>query len=118
MVGCWSRRLRTFGRSSPFFGRPRLRLGGGGGFSFVAGFSRASMAVESRERWPTSRSWCVSRISVSCTRWGNCVSANSAKAREKTDSLGTSNFRSQPQIRRNTTSVSNRSSSMRVVGRS
>ena len=46
------------------------------------------MAVESRERWPTSRSWCVSRISASCTRWGNCVAANSAKAREKTDSLG------------------------------
>ena len=32
MVGCRSRRVRTFGRSSPFFGRPRLRLGGVGGF--------------------------------------------------------------------------------------
>ena len=46
------------------------------------------MAVESRERWPTSRS-------RSCTRWGNRVSENSAKAREKTDSLGTSLLRSQ-----------------------
>ena len=98
--------------------RPRLRLGGGGAFCFAAGFSRASMAVESRERWPTNRSRWVFPISASCTRWGNCVSENSAKAREKTDSLGTSNFRSQPQMRRSTTSVSKRSRSPRVVGRS
>ena len=38
------------------------------------------MAVESRERWPTSRSRWVFQISASCTRWGNCVSENSAKA--------------------------------------
>ena len=53
------------------------------------------MAVESRERWPTSRSRWVFQISASCTRWGNRVSENSAKAREKTDSLGTSLLRSQ-----------------------
>ena len=69
------------------------------------------MAVESRERWPTNRSWWVFRISASCTRWGNRVSENSAKAREKTDSLGTWLLRSQPQIRRNATSVVKRSSS-------
>jgi len=46
------------------------------------------------------------------------VVANAAKARENTDSLGTARFRSQPQIRRNATSVANRSSSMRVVGMS
>ena len=76
------------------------------------------MAVESRERWPTSRSRWVFPISASCTRWGNRVSENSAKAREKTDSLGTSLLRSQPQMRRSTTSVSKRSSSTRVVGMS
>ena len=47
MAACRSMRLRTFGRCSPFFGRPRLRLGGTGGFGFAAGFSRASMAVAS-----------------------------------------------------------------------
>ena len=39
-------------------------------------------------------------------------------ARQKTDSLGTSLFRSQPQMRRSATSVSKRSSSTRVVGMS
>ena len=95
-----------------------MHEGSGGIFSFAAGFSRASIAVESRKRWPTNRSWWVLRINAACVRWGNCVSENSAKAREKTDSLGTSLFRSQPQIRRSATSVTKRSSSTRVVGMS
>ncbi len=108
---------RTCGWTTTF-GRPRLRFGGAGAFSLTAGFPRASMAVESRERWPTNWSPWVLRTSASCTRWGNCERANSAKAREKTDSLGAWLRRSQPQRRRSATSVSKRSSSARVVGMS
>ena len=48
MVGCRSRRVRTFGRSSPFFGRPRLRLG-------RAGAASPSWPASHGPRWPSSR---------------------------------------------------------------
>ena len=56
MVRWRSRRVGTFGRSSPFRGRPRLRFTGSGAFFFGTGFSLASIAVESREIWPTNES--------------------------------------------------------------
>ena len=48
-----SRRLGSLGRSSPLRGRPRLRFGFGVSGSLGAGFSRASIAVASREMCPT-----------------------------------------------------------------
>jgi hypothetical protein len=59
------------------------------GTARFAGFSRASIAVESRETWPTSRSFCVAAITASCTFVGNWLAANSANAREKVEALGT-----------------------------
>ena len=62
---------------------------------WAAGASFPSRPAVRGPRWPSSRGHQpVARINV--VRWGNCVSENSAKAREKTDSLGTSLFRSQP----------------------
>ena len=69
--------------------------------SDVAGFSRASIAVLSREICPTKRSACVSWINASCNRDGKALAANSAKARENVASLGTSPARCQPHSRRN-----------------
>jgi hypothetical protein len=53
--GLRSSRCGSFSTTSPFLGRPRWRFGCGGTAS-ITGFSRASMAVASREIWPTSRS--------------------------------------------------------------
>ena len=69
IVSCRSSRLGSFACSSPLRGRPRLRRRFGfAAFGFGAGFSRASIAVASREmcstRWPSI----VRAISVSCRR--------------------------------------------------
>ena len=96
--------------------QPCLRLGGGGAFSFAAGFSRASTVAGHQpvRRWPRSRSSDLRARAgaTACPRTG---------PREFfiDDSLGTSLLRSQlADHRRSTTSVSNRSSSTRVVGMS
>ena len=88
----------SFDRSSPLRGRPRLRRSfGSSAFGFAAGFSRASIAVASREmcstRWPSI----VRAISVSCRRLARPLSANSAKARENVASLGSRPPPFQPQ---------------------
>ena len=59
----------------------------------------------------------VRLIKASCTREGSSLSANSAKARENVDSLGTSDGRDQPQRRRSVLSASTRSINVRVVGK-
>jgi len=46
------------------------------------------IAVESRAMWQIRRSFCVSRISVSCINCGSSMRANSSKACEKVDSCG------------------------------
>ena len=52
-----SSRLGSFaGPASPFFGRPRLRFGAFSAGAVRAGFSRASIAVASRDMCPTRRS--------------------------------------------------------------
>ena len=84
IVSCRSSRLGSFACSSPLRGRPRLRRRFGfAAFGFGDGFSRASIAVASREmcstRWPSI----VRAISVSCRRLARPLSANSEKAREK-----------------------------------
>ncbi len=106
------------GRSSPLRGRPRLRLGfgSGAGLSDFAGFSRASIAVLSREICPTKRSEWMSWISASCNRDGKALAANSAKARENVDSLGTSPARYQPHKRRNVLSADSISINRLAVG--
>ena len=43
-VACFSIRVSVFSRTAPFFGRPRFLTG-----VFLIGFSRALIAVESRE---------------------------------------------------------------------
>src|ERR1035438_6657877 len=83
---------------------PALRCNRRGAFAcagFGAAFSRASIALPSRRMWPTSRSDWVRWMSAACTRWANSASANSLKARENTDSSGTSAALSQPHRRRN-----------------
>ncbi len=112
-----SRRGSFFAIAAPFFGRPRLRfavLGAGAG---VTGFSRASMAVASREMCPTRRSLWVLLIRASCTRLGKALAANSAKAREKVLSLGTAPARSQPHSRRSPASAASRSIRPEVVAK-
>jgi len=44
------------------------------------------MAVASRLMCPINRSFWVASISASCSLWGSSVRANSAKARQNTDS--------------------------------
>src|SRR3954463_13544037 len=118
---------RRLGGGGRILSRP-ARLGGGGrnrgggatgagGGSGLAGFSRASIAVLSRETWPTKRSVWVCWISASCSREGKALSANSAKAREKVASLGTSLARCQPHSCRNVLSLASRVISRRVVGK-
>src|SRR5215469_7852431 len=80
-------------------GRPGLYFAVSGAAGFT-GFSRASIAVLSREICPTSRSLWVCAISASCTFEGSALAANSAKARENVASLGISFARSQPHSRR------------------
>src|ERR1022692_3237835 len=107
------------GRFSPLRGRPRLCLGFGfgAGLSDFAGFSRASIAVLSREICPTRRSACLSWINASCNRDGKALLLNSAKARENVASLGTSPARCQPHSRRNVLSTDSISINSRVVGK-
>ena len=93
------RRVRTFGLFFALLRPPPLALGRRGRLLLRGQLSRASMAVESRERWPTSP---VRLPSASCTRWGNCVAALGEGARGPTRSL--------PSRRPVDTSVSNRSS--------
>ena len=87
MPGWRSRRRISRGRSSPLLGRPRLRFCFLG-FAVFSGFSRASIAVASREMCPTRRSSWVLLMSASCMRPGKALPANSAKARETVASLG------------------------------
>lgn len=93
-----------------------LRLRGRAVFSRLNGkCSRASMAVESREIWPISLPPWVALMIASCIRWGNCVCANSAKAREKVASCGNWSMERQPHRRRICASTLSKSSSWRVV---
>src|SRR3954468_8074640 len=114
------RRGGSAGRTASLRGRPRLRGGGAtgaAGGSGLVGFSRASIAVLSRETWPTRRSVWVFWISAACSREGKALLANSAKAREKVASLGTSLARCQPHSCRNVLSLASRVISRRVVGK-
>ena len=119
IVSCRSSRLGSFARASPLRGRPRLRRRFGfAAFGFGAGFSRASIAVASREmcstRWPSI----VRAISVSCRRLARRLSANSEKARENVASLGSRPAPLQPHSRQSLPSTSRRSIRPRVVGMS
>ena len=75
------RRGGSGGRISPLRGRPRLRLGcpAGAGRSDFAGFSRASIAVLSREMCPTRRSAWVSLISAACSLDGRALAAKAGE---------------------------------------
>ena len=97
-AACFSMRRSCFsGRGSSFFGRPRFLAGAGvSPCCGRSGFSRLSMAVESRAICPTSRSPWVCRTSASCSRVGSSLAANSAKARENVASLGTCDRFAQP----------------------
>ena len=118
IVSCRSSRLGSFARASPLRGRPRLRRFGFAAFGFGAGFSRASIAVASREmcstRWPSI----VRAINVSCRRFARRLSANSEKARENVASLGSRPAPLQPHSRHSLPSTSRRSIRPRVVGMS
>ena len=118
IVSCRSSRLGSFARASPLRGRPRLRRFGFAAFGFGAAFSRASIAVASREmcstRWPSI----VRAISVSCRRLARPLSANSEKARENVASLGSRPAPLQPHSRHSLPSTSRRSIRPRVVGTS
>ena len=70
-----SRRLGCLGRSSPLRGRPRLRFGFTASGGLRAGFSRASIAVASRDMCPTKWSPMVRRTSASCNWPGSEPSA-------------------------------------------
>src|SRR4030095_15354345 len=110
-------RLRFVG-GLPFFRRGFFGLVVASAFfSFLAAFSRALIAVASREIWPTKRGFSYFSIIVACTRSGNWLALNSANAREKVASLGKLSCRSQPHKRRNVSSLANRSSNCRVVSR-
>src|SRR4029077_15191493 len=121
MLAWRSRRRGSFvSTTSPFLGRARLRLRRAGveaaGGALFTGFSRASIAVASREMWPTRRSLYACLISASWRRHGSALRANSAKAREKVVSLGSSPRCSQPHSRRNGLSTVSRSINIAVVG--
>ena len=83
IVSCRSSRLGSFARASPLRGRPRLRRRFGFA-AFGAGFSRASIAVASREmcstRWPSI----VRAISAHADGWPD----GSRRVRENVASLG------------------------------
>ena len=113
-----SRRPGSLSASSPLRGRPRLRFGFFAAAGFGAGFSRPSIAVESRETWPTSSAPRASFTRASCMRSGRRASENSAKAREKVASLGIAPTRGQPQSLRSVASTMSLSIRSRVVGRS
>ena len=115
---CRSMRVICSGRLAV----PALRCNRRGRGSFAcaglgAAFSRASIALPSRRIWPTSRSDWVRWMSAACTRCANSSRANSLKARENTDSSGTSAALSQPHRRRNVGSWARRSSRDLVCGR-
>ena len=114
---------RSDGRCGIRFPRRRLVATGivvdrSAAFGFGAGFSRASIAVASREmcstRWPSI----VRAINVSCRRFARRLSANSEKARENVASLGSRPAPLQPHSRHSLPSTSRRSISARVVGTS
>ena len=114
---------RSDGRCGIRFPRRRLVATGivvdrSAAFGFGAGFSRASIAVASREmcstRWPSI----VRAISVSCRRLARPLSANSEKARENVASLGSRPAPLQPHSRHSLPSTSRRSIRPRVVGTS
>ena len=109
-ISCRSSLVGSFTGSSPFRGRPGLRLaffsGSGSGFGFA--FPRAPVAVESLDICPTTVSEYAAVTSASCMRSGSRLSANQAKARENTGSPGISDTRDQPQRRRRTGSRSRR----------
>ena len=109
------RTLLALARPSPL---ARLRFGFGAFADFGAGFSRASIAVESRETCPTGCSPRVRSTNASCGRDGREFSANSANVREKVASLGTAYAEDQPQRRRVFPSTSSRSIRSRVEERS
>ena len=87
-------------------------------FGFGAGFSRASIAVASREMCSTGWPSIVRAISVSCRRLARPLSANSEKARENVASLGSRPAPLQPHSRQSLPSTSRRSIGPRVVGTS
>ena len=118
MLVCLCRRVKGLLAASPFFRRRPFGLVAiAAFFTFLAAFSRALIAVASREMWPTKRGFSYFSINASCTRAGNWLCANSAKAREKVASLGSSRCRSQPHKRRNRSSLASRSSNCRVVSK-
>ncbi len=95
--------LAIFGMAFPFLslaGTTALALRLLGARAVFSGFSRALIAVASREMCPTRRSSSVLSIGASCGRLGKALPANSAKARENVASLGTAASRSQPRGRR------------------
>ena len=97
--GCSSRRRFLFSHFSPLRGRPRF-FETFGIFFFFAGFSRPTMAVESRLRCPQRR---LPRCSSTNVLWmlaGSSRRANSSKARENTLSCGIPETLSQPHSRR------------------
>ena len=119
IVSCRSSRIGSIACSSHLRGRPRLRRRFGfAAFSFGAAFSRASIAVASREmcstRWPSI----VRAISVSCRRLARRLSANSEKAFENVASLGSRPAPLQQHSRHSMPSTSRRSIRPRVVGTS
>ena len=79
--------------------------------------SRTAIAVESRAMCPIKRSRCVAAITASCNSCGNCVRANSAKARENLDSCGMLPTLAHPQNRRSASSTASREIRSRVVGK-
>ena len=85
---------------------------------FGVGFSCAGIAVESRLTCPTILSPINSLTNASCIRPGRLLSANSAKAREKVDSLGISWINTQPHRFRIWRSTLRRSTRSLVVGMS
>ena len=115
IVSCRSSRLGSFACSSPLRGRPRLRRFGFAAFGFGAAFSRASIAVASREmaRWPS-----IVRAISAHGRLARPLSANSEKARENVASLGSRPAPLQPHSRHSLPSTSRRSIRPRVVGTS
>ena len=79
---------------------------------------RLSMAVESRDTWPTSSSPRASSTRAACICFGRRDCENSANARENVASLGISPTRDQPHSLRSVESTFCLSIRWRVVGRS